>query len=99
MEPWIFNGDDISMALPRLREHIEHVSPVIVEHRRYRGASAPFQFICDDVDTLSAYVREQARPGDSFYFWSYEACCRDDNYLVCGKVADSQGKTPIGGPY
>jgi hypothetical protein len=100
---WKANGLNIEdgETLLRLKEIIENESAVIVEHRFYRGASAPRRFVCDDFDELEAYVRGQkARPGDSFWIWKFETTCRDDNATLAGaKKADHRGTTPTGGAY
>lgn len=86
-------------ALDRLTRVIDDESPLVVEHRFYREARAPFRFVCDDPDELKHYVETEARPGDSFYFWKFEDCCRDDNVLYSGKRPDAEGRVPVGGAY
>jgi hypothetical protein len=88
-------------TLLRLKEVIENESAVILEHRFYRGASAPWRFVCDDFDELESYIKgPKTRPGDSFWIWKFESCCRDDNALLSGaKKPNDQGMTPIGGAY
>jgi hypothetical protein len=74
-------------------------TPLIVEHRFYRGASAPVRLIFDDFGRLDEYLRTQTRIGDSVWVWRYDALCRDDNPLTQGKIPDSDGFVPKGGPY
>lgn len=86
-------------VLARLRRIIENESAVIVEHRFYLGSRSPHRFISDDFDKLETYLRDNARPGDSFYVWQFEDCCREDNLAERGKIPDSEGKVPTGGSY
>ena len=86
-------------VLRRLRSIIEDESDLIVEHRFYRGARSPHRFICDDFIDLEHYLRTKVDPGDSFYFWRFEECCRDDNVTERGKFPDPQGRVPLRGVY
>ena len=100
-DEWVHDpGRTLNDALlERLRRTIEDVSPVIVEHRFYRGGSAPHRFVCDSFDQLAAYVRRRTHPGDSFHFWQYEHRCSDDSVLAHGKVPNEEGKVPKRGAY
>ena len=55
--------------------------------------------VFDDYDTFREYLRTHAQPGDSFWFWSYDDVCRDDNPLAHAKFPDSDGTVPAGGAY
>jgi hypothetical protein len=83
----------------RLVAVIEGESALVVEHRFYAGARAPHRFVCDDPDELIAYLAANARKGDSFYFWKFEDCCRDDNAWTTAKWPDEHGRVPKGGAY
>lgn len=84
----------------RVAEVLEHDSPLIVEHRFYRGSRAPHRFVCETVVELEQYLRDHARAGDSFWMWSFEQVCRDDNPVVAAaKMPDREGRTPAGGAY
>jgi hypothetical protein len=85
-------------TLDVLRRALEE-SPVIVEHRFYRAARSPDRLVFDDFDELRDYLKQKARPGDSFYFWNYLDLCRDDNALTAGKYPDNEGRVPEGGAY
>jgi hypothetical protein len=85
--------------LTALKPILDEESPVIVEHRFYRGGTAPHRFVVDDYDELVAYVRRKGRPGDSFYFWVFERCCPDAQVVVHGKLPDAEGRVPVGGAY
>lgn len=85
--------------LKKIRDVIANESPVIVEHRFYRGARAPHRFVCDDVDEFDEYRRTKAVQGDSFFFWNFDACCTNANVLAAGKVPDAEGRTPTSGAY
>lgn len=86
-------------SLARIQQIVEQVGPVLVEHRRYRGASAPTLLVFCDHEDLEVYVRERAVPGDSFFVWSLAECCTDANVAVRGKLPDAQGRTPESGAY
>lgn len=88
--------DDV---LKRLQQIIEDESDLIVEHRFYRGASAPHRFICAKYAELERYLKTAVSPGDSFYFWCIEECCRDENVAAKGKVPDVHGRVPSVGAY
>ena len=100
-DEWTTTGDRITddAILRRLRTLIDDESAIIVEHRHYRGSRAPTRLVYDDADAFEAYVRENGRPGDSFYIWAFETCCRDDNTVANGKIPDEEGRTPVGGAY
>ena len=64
IDKWTVDGSRLSDAEWRLlRTTLEDVSPLIVEHRFYRGSRAPHRFVCDDADSLERYVREKAVAG------------------------------------
>ncbi len=86
-------------TLSRLATILATESPLIVEHKFYRGARSPHWFVADDYDELVEYLRTQTRPGDKFTIWRFDECCRDDNVLTNGKAPDADGKVPIGGAY
>ncbi|MCA9676530.1 MAG: hypothetical protein KC464_15970 [Myxococcales bacterium] len=85
--------------LAQMRRLLDEASALIVEHRVYRGAREPRRFVCTTPDELDQYLRIHARPGDSFYLWAFEDCCRDDNHVAYGKVPDADGRVPRGGAY
>jgi hypothetical protein len=89
---------DVSV-LSRLRSIIEDESPIIVEHRFYRGSRAPHRFICDDFDDLKKYLHTRTKAGDAMYVWRFEQCCRDDLIAERGKIPDASGRVPVGGAY
>jgi hypothetical protein len=99
-DEWTITGAVLdNVALAALRPILEDESPVIVEHRFYRGASAPHRFLVERHEDLVAYVRERGRPGDSFYFWVFERCCPDSQAVAHGKLPDAEGRIPVGGAY
>ncbi len=100
LDTWTADGARISSeVLSRLRSIIDDESALIVEHRVYRGASAPRRFVCDDFDELERYVLKSTKPGDSLWFWNFENCCRDDDSVAHGKTPDEQGRVPMSGAY
>lgn len=74
------------------------MKPLIVEHRHYRGSSAPTRLFIEERDEWDAFLAGVA-PGDSVYVWELGQACRPDNTLVAAKAADSRGRTPRGGAY
>ena len=97
---WTLWGSDILSPpnLALLKDHLQ-VGPIIVEHRHYRGARSPDRFVFDDIDVLKGYIEANSIPGDDFWVWDFESVCRNENYLVHGKVPDQDGCTPQGGAY
>jgi hypothetical protein len=86
-------------VLSQLRHVLEDVSPIIVEHRFYRGGRAPERLIFDDSEALEQYLSDNASPGDSFHFWRFSECCTDENAALRGKIPDAEGRIPVGGSY
>ncbi len=74
-------------------------SSLIVEHRFLFGARAPDSFVFNDYEDFEEYLRNNAKPGDDFWFWPYNDLCRDDNAVANGKYPDSEGRVPTGGAY
>jgi hypothetical protein len=97
---WSFDIDSMSSAdnLEKIRAVLER-EPLIVEHRFYRGSSAPDRLVFDDYQVFLTYLNTRARPGDHFLTWGYLGLCRDDNTLVNGKYPDRHGRTPQRGAY
>lgn len=87
-----------SDSLEALRLALEQ-TPLIVEHRHYRGARAPTRLVFDEYEDLEEYLRTKAWRGDHFYVWRFDHLCRDDNPLVHGKLPDVDGTVPRGGAY
>jgi len=74
-------------------------TPVIVEHRFYRGSRAPERRVFDDFEDLKAYLTSATAPGDKVWLWRFDLWCRDDNALAAGKIPDERGRVPRGGAY
>jgi len=101
IDEWSSEGKRITdeSALSRVRQVLEEESPLIIEHRFYRGASAPHRFVCDDAEKFESYLREKTKAGDSFWLWRYQDLCKDDNVFERGKIPDAAGRVPLGGAY
>jgi hypothetical protein len=82
-----------------LGKTIEDDSDLVVEHRFYRGSRSPYRFVCSRISELEVYLRDNARPGDSFVFWRFDDCCRDENIDAQAKFPDADGRVPLGGSY
>jgi hypothetical protein len=48
--------------------------PVIVQHRLYRGASAPDRYVVKDFDELTEHLAKRASAGDIIDVWSFAKC-------------------------
>lgn len=101
MDQWLYDGARITdpAVLDQLDRVLEEVSDLIVEHRFFHGARAPHRFVCNSGPALRAYLAEQGHPGDSFYLWEFEQCCKDGSVRFQGKVPDANGRVPSGGAY
>jgi hypothetical protein len=101
IDQWTSDGTNVMAeeSRARLRKILDDESPLVVEHRFYRGSRAPTRFVCDDFEKLEQYMQTETSAGDSFWFWHFEDCCRDDNAVLNGKVPDAEGRTPKGGSY
>jgi hypothetical protein len=86
-----------AQTLTALRSALEE-TPLIVEHRFYRGSRSPERRVFDDFELLDEYVRA-APPGDSFWVWRYDSLCRDENAFVHAKRPHVDGTVPGGGAY
>ena len=87
-----------SEYLDQLRAVIED-TPIIVEHRFYRGSSSPDRHIFENFEKLEEYLGTRTTPGDDIWTWRFDVLCRDDNALLHAKVPDTDGAVPARGPY
>lgn len=87
----------LAIVIRAIERAIENEDPIIVEHRMYRGASAPNRLIFEDFDTFAKWLHEDTFAGDATRVWSYEAVCTDTNDLAHGKCPDERGEVPRGG--
>jgi hypothetical protein len=71
-----------SDLLTRLEQIIDDESAVIVMHSRFRIASGPTRFVCDSIEDLTDYLRDNAHHGDALWFWRFEECCTPQTCLV-----------------
>ena len=100
-DQWSLTGANIlaSEQLAKIERVLKEQGPIILEHRFYRGARAPDRLVFDDFDEFFAYLKSQARPGDSFWVWNYAELCKDNNELARGKYPDASGRVPLLGSY
>lgn len=94
-EPNILSPD----RLEKLKHVLENVGALIVEHWHFCGGRCQDILVFKDYDELIEYFQKNTRPGDRFYFWDQTALCRDDNFIVTGKIPDQHGFVPKGGAY
>jgi hypothetical protein len=74
-------------------------SVVIVEHRHYRGSSAPNRLFFEEYDEFIDYLQKHGCEGDAFRIWSFDDVCCESNVVVEGKYPDSKGRVPRKGAY
>jgi hypothetical protein len=100
-DDWSESGKSILSQenLEKFRHVLKEEGPLIIEHRLYRRSSAPQRLIFDEYDELIGYLQSRARPGDSFYAWSYVNVCNNENTIAMGKYPDDRGRTPKRGAY
>ena len=98
---WSLEGRNILSAdrLAAIRNVLENVGPVIVEHWFYYGSRSPDRIVFEDYDELLEYLKANAKPGDAIHVWEFSKLCRDDNTLANGKYPDALGRVPKGGAY
>jgi hypothetical protein len=98
---WSKEGAKISSpeSLSVIRDNIDELGPIIVEHWFYRGSSAPDRIVFDDYSDFIEYLRKNAYAGDDIHIWSFAAVCNSDNRLLNGKCPNNNGEVPKGGPY
>jgi len=104
-EGYVYEGDDWAEGeaitshdkLAKIAQTVERTI-LIVEHRHYRGASAPTRLFFEDQEEFLTYLNEHARPGDAFRAWPFDLCT-DDNAVAVGKYPDKLGRVPLRGAY
>ena len=96
---WAIGPNFLDQAtLAALQAALEE-SPVIVEHRHYRGASAPERRIFDEYEDVRAYLATAVRAGDAIWVWRYDRVCTDRAAVLHGKLPDAEGAVPARGAY
>ena len=100
-DEWTTEGRKITSEenLEIIRKTFEDEGPIIVEHRFYRGSSAPDRMLFEYFDDFMAYLNSKASAGDSIWVWSYFQICREDNIIAQGKCPDEDGCVPRKGAY
>lgn len=105
--PSIVEGDDWTtegakvlapdFLAPLLQETCKHGGGLVVEHRHYRGGSAPSMCVLDSLDALVEYVITTAKPGDAIWTWSYSELCRRESALShdIAEEPDEEGRTTL----
>lgn len=99
-DEWSDSGANI--LAPEMLDQIKTIlgeQPIVIEHRLYRGSSAPLRLVFDDYEDFIDHLKSRARPGDRILVWGYSDLCKDDNWLADGKYPDDRGRTPRGGAY
>src|SRR5579863_5248817 len=74
-----FDGVKINTPenIQMVRNILENVGPIIVEHWFYRGSSAPDRVVFDDFEDFEQYVNAKTSAGDAIDIWSFGLCVRD----------------------
>lgn len=80
-----------------IKEHLEHVGNIAVEHWHYYGAHAPTPLAFDDFDEFINYLRGKVKAGDAIDVYPFP--CRTTEAIARGKYPDQTGKVPAGGAY
>ena len=85
-DDWVQGGEMIKSPekLAKIAAVIER-TVLIVEHRHYRGASAPTRLFFEEQEEFLAYLNDHARPGDAFRAWSFDLCTKT-NAVATGTV-------------
>jgi hypothetical protein len=99
-DEWSKDGTDFSAedSQDKIKKLLE-TQPVILEHRFYRGATAPARLIFDDYEELLSHLTANARPGDRFMVWGYSDLCVTGNVILDAKWPDASGNAPMSGAY
>lgn len=99
-DEWTTVGEKITSpaCLEKIRAVLE-AAPIIVEHRFYRGASAPNRLVFDDFGEFTKYLHNNASAGDAIYVWNFGATCTEDNVLAKGKCPNDEDQYPKKGAY
>jgi len=98
-DDWVQGGELITSqeTLGKIAAVLERTI-LIVEHRRYRGASSPTRLFFEDQEGFLAYLNDRAQPGDAFRAWSFDLCT-ESNATATGKYPDELGRVPLKGAY
>jgi len=98
-DDWVLGGEIITSPekLSKIAAVIER-TVLIVEHRHYRGASAPTRLFFEEQEEFLAYLNDHARPGDAFRAWAFDLCS-EANAIATGKYPDEAGRVPLRGAY
>lgn len=98
---WHQDGEKLASPdnLATIRQILEDVGGIIVEHRIYRGATAPERMFFEDFDDFREFLMTRTAGGDSVFVWSFEDVCTVDACLARGKIPDLDGSVPRSGSY
>ena len=100
MTTWSISGrkilapDSVSAIAAALQR-----GPIVVLHWHFAGARHPDYVCFENLDDFHQYAMDQALPGDAFDVWSLAGLCVPENRIAEGKIADAEGRVPIGGSY
>jgi hypothetical protein len=62
-EHWSTEGRQVTAeTLESLEGMIDDETDLVIDHRFYRGARAPFRFVAQSYEALRTYLREQSKP-------------------------------------
>lgn len=85
--------------LLKIKNVLENVGSIIVEHWIYCGSQAPERSVFDDCDDFVEYLKNNAHAGDIISVWSMHELLNDQNQLASGKCPAADGCIPEGGAY
>jgi hypothetical protein len=100
-DDWVAAGAKINTPenLQSIRQVLEEVGPIIVEHWFYRGSSAPDRIVFDEFEDFEEFLKTKPTAGDAINVWSFAALCTPQNRLASGKCPDDKGRVPRKGAY
>ena len=98
---WVSDGAKITSSdnLSAVKNVLENVGSIILEHWHFYGSRAPDRMVFDDYEDFIEYLNENAVAGDAIHIWSMHELCNEDNELVHGKCPNEENMIPVGGSY
>ena len=98
---WTSEGSIITSLenISKIKNILETIGSIIVEHWHFYGSRAPDRKIFDDFEDFIEYLEENAVASDAIDVWSMHDLCNEKNRLVEGKCPDKDGLIPKSGAY
>ena len=95
---WDEEGESIfeEGTLNAIRQHLEDVGCIVVEHWHYRESRAPTRLVFDDFEEFGEHLQNETKPGDAVYVYAFP---HEEKPIASGKCPDQQGRVPERGAY